>query len=233
VSTSTQPVLRGVKACVFDAYGTLFDVSSVAHGAQDALGERWHALSDLWRTKQLQYSWLRSLTDQHADFWQITGDALDFALATLHIQDKALRERLLHMYLAIKPFAEVAETLTQLKQAGEKLAILSNGTPVMLQAAVKNAGLEGIFDAVLSVEDVGVFKPHPLVYQLATDRLGIRREEICFLSSNGWDAYSAKAYGFQVVWCNRFNQPPEHLPSPPDAQIRTLDDLPALIARSA
>lgn len=225
----TQPVLTGIKACVFDAYGTLFDVSSVAHGAQDALGERWHALSDLWRTKQLQYTWLRSLTDQHADFWQITGDALDFALATLHIQDKALRERLLHLYLSIKPFPEVTGTLTQLRQAGERLALLSNGTPVMLQAAVRNAGLSDVFDAVLSVEEVGVFKPHPLVYQLATDRLRVSNEEICFLSSNGWDAYSAKAYGFQVVWCNRFNQAPEYLPSPPDAQIRSLAELPALL----
>jgi len=222
-----KPVkLSGIKACVFDAYGTLFDVSSVARGAKDALGEQWEALSDLWRTKQLQYTWLRGLGGHHADFWQVTGDALDFAMAALEITDPDLRVRLMNLYLSLIAYPEVPPVLRRLKDAGMRLAILSNGTPTMLASAVSNAGLAGLFDAVLSVEEVGVFKPHPSVYGLAVKRLDITADRACFLSSNSWDAYSAKAFGYQVLWCNRFSQVREHIPAQPDGEIPDLSWLP-------
>lgn len=223
--------LEGVHACVFDAYGTLFDVGSVARGAQDVLGDRWQALSDLWRTKQLQYTWLRGLGGHHADFWQVTGDALDFAMATLGIEDDGLRARLMDLYLSIAAYPEVPAMLAELKARGVKLAILSNGTPQMLAAAVANSRIADYFDAVLSVEEVGVFKPHPSVYGLAPKRLGLANEQICFLSSNGWDAFAAKAFGFRVLWCNRFCQMPERLPGTPDGEITDLSMLPARVAR--
>ena len=225
----TPPKLTDVKACVFDAYGTLFDFNSAARGAEDALGENWRALSDLWRTKQLQYTWLRGLSGRHADFWQVTGDALDYAMGSLKMDDPALRQRLMNLYLGLAAFPEVPATLRRLKDAGMKTAILSNGTPTMLAAAVANARLEGMFDAVLSVEAVGVYKPHPSVYRLAMERLELAAEEICFLSSNGWDAYSAKAVGFRVLWCNRFAQVPERIPAQPDGEIIDLSLLPDLV----
>ena len=218
--------LTGIEACVFDAYGTLFDVSSVARGAQDELGASWQALSDLWRMKQLQYTWLRGLSGKHADFWQVTGDALDFAMTTAGIADNGLRNRLMDLYLRISAYPEVKETLCRLKACGFKLAILSNGTPAMLSSAVDNANLGGLFDAVLSVEEVGVFKPHSSVYQLAADRLAVAPKQICFISSNGWDAFSAKAFGFHVLWCNRFAQVPERIPDLPDGEILDLSELP-------
>ncbi len=217
--------LKGIRACVFDAYGTLFDVSSASRSAKDALGDRWQALSDLWRSKQLQYTWLRGLGGHHADFWQVTGDALDFSLETLKIDDPALRERLMNLYLGLSAYPEVAQVLRRLKDAGMRLAILSNGTPRMLESAVSNAGLSGLFDAVLSVEDVGVYKPHPSVYGLAVKRLEVKTDQVCFLSSNGWDAFSAKAFGLHVLWCNRFAQAPERIPAQPDAEITDLGGL--------
>lgn len=225
-----KPVkLNGIKACVFDAYGTLFDVSSVARGAQDALGDGWQALSDLWRTKQLQYTWLRGLGGRHADFWQVTGDALDFAMHTLRLDNPALRERLMNLYLSLSAYPEVPQVLRRLKDGGMRLAILSNGTPAMLASAVANAGLDGLFDAVLSVEEVGVYKPHPSVYRLGAERLGIALGDACFLSSNSWDAYSAKAVGYRVLWCNRFAQVPERIPAEPDGEIPDLSELPGLV----
>ena len=222
--------LTGIEACVFDAYGTLFDISSVARGAQDELGASWQALSDLWRMKQLQYTWLRGLSGNHADFWQVTGDALDFAMTSIGIADNGLRNRLMDLYLRISAYPEVKETLCRLKASGVKLAILSNGTPAMLSSAVNNANLGGLFDAVLSVEEVGVFKPHSSVYQLAVDRLAVAPKQICFISSNGWDAFSAKAFGFHVLWCNRFAQVPERIPDEPDGEILDLSELPNWLA---
>jgi 2-haloacid dehalogenase len=180
----------------------------------------------LWRMKQLQYTWLRGLAGNHADFWQVTGDALDFAMKTLGIANNDLRKRLMELYLSISAYPEVADTLRRLKTSGIKLSILSNGTPKMLVSAVDNSKLSGLFDAVLSVEEVGVFKPHPSVYQLAVDRMGVAPEHICFLSSNGWDAFSAKAFGFHVLWCNRFAQAPERIPAMPDGEIHDLSELP-------
>jgi 2-haloacid dehalogenase len=221
--------LRGTEACVFDAYGTLFDVDSAARTVRDSLGEDWLRLAELWRAKQLQYTWLRGLAGHHADFWQVTGDALDFALAALRLENPELRERLMNLYLILSPYPEVRGSLTRLKAGGMKLAILSNGTPEMLAAAAANAGIADLLDAVLSVEDVKVYKPHPSVYALACKRLGVEASRICFVSSNGWDAYSGKAFGFRVVWCNRSGQIAERIPETPDAQITTLAELPEIV----
>ncbi|MGC2519654.1 MAG: haloacid dehalogenase type II [Burkholderiales bacterium] len=221
--------LAGIRACVFDAYGTLFDYASAAEQCRDALGENAGPLTLLWRRKQLEYTWLRTLQGAHADFWQVTGDALDFAMDALMIRDSTLRERLMNLYLTLSSFPEVAQMLARLKAAGLKTAILSNGTPAMLDAAVKNAGIGHLLDEILSVEEVRVFKTHPRVYQLAVDRLGVGRAEIAFQSSNGWDAYAASAFGMRVVWCNRYGQQPERLPGEPDFEIRSLAELPALV----
>jgi 2-haloacid dehalogenase len=221
--------LRGIEACVFDAYGTLFDVNSAARAAQHSLGEKWQPLAELWRAKQLQYTWLRSLAGRHADFWQVTGDALDFALATLRIEDASLRARLMDLYLILGAYPEAPDTLRRLKAGGMKLAILSNGSPAMIDAAAANAGIADLLDATLSVEHVKIYKPHPSVYQLACAKFNVPADRICFLSSNGWDAYSAKAFGFRVLWCNRFGQAPERIPEAPDAQIAALAEVPEIV----
>ncbi|MBI4206402.1 MAG: haloacid dehalogenase type II [Betaproteobacteria bacterium] len=221
--------LTGIRACVFDAYGTLFDVNSAAAQAKDSLAEKWQPLADLWRTKQLQYTWLRGLMGRHADFWQVTGDALDYAMASLKLEDPALRDRLMGLYLKLDAYPEVKGTLKRLKAGGFKLAILSNGAPKMLAAAAEHSNIADLMDAVLSVEEVKIFKPHPSVYGLATERLGLDRGQICFLSSNAWDAYAAKAFGFHVLWCNRFGQAPERIPEPPDGEIANLATLPEIL----
>jgi len=221
--------LHGIRACVFDAYGTLFDVAAAARTCSAELGEKSSALSSLWREKQLQYTWLRALQGRHADFWQVTGEALDFALETLQISGSGLRERLLSLYLTLDAFPEVRDTLARLKQAGMRTAILSNGSPHMLQAAVEGARIAHLVDAVLSVEEVGIYKPHPRVYQLAVERLGLEAGAIAFQSSNAWDAWAASAFGMRVVWCNRYDQRPEKLPGRPDREIRSLAELPALL----
>jgi 2-haloacid dehalogenase len=220
-----------VQACVFDAYGTLFDFASAAARCADVLGDKATAVTTLWRDKQLQYTWLRSLQNRHADFWQVTGDALDFTLETLGIADPAVRDRLMNLYRTLDCFPEVPDVLTRLKKAGFATAILSNGAPAMLADAVAGAKLESLLDHVVSVEDVGVFKPHPLVYQRAVDRLGTPASAISFQSSNAWDAYAASAFGMRVVWCNRYGQRRERLPGAPDHEIRTLAELPALLTR--
>jgi 2-haloacid dehalogenase len=221
--------LQNIKACVFDAYGTLFDVNAAARAEQTALGDKWLEIAEIWRLKQLQYTWLRSLQKRHGDFWQVTGEALDFALASVGMEDPALRERLMNLYLTLSAYPEVKATLEQLKSGGIKCAILSNGTPKMLAAAADNAGITTLLDGIYSIEDVGIYKPDPATYQIAVDRLGLAPGEISFQSSNGWDAHGAKVFGFNVIWCNRFNQADERLPGTPDGQIKTLDELPAIV----
>jgi 2-haloacid dehalogenase len=223
-------LLEGIRACVFDAYGTLFDFSSAASECRDVLGEKAVALTTLWRDKQLQYTWLRSLERRHADFWQVTGDALDYSLDTLGVSAPGLRARLMNLYLTLRTFPEVKGVLERLKRAGLATAILSNGLPRMLSAAVEAAGLGSLLDAVISVEEVGVFKPDPRVYQRAVDCVGVPAETIAFQSSNAWDAYAASAFGMRVVWCNRYGQRPERLPGAPDRVVRSLDELPALVS---
>jgi len=221
--------LKNIHACVFDAYGTLFDVNAAAEGEREVLGDRWLPLAELWRSKQLQYTWLRGLSGKHADFWQLTGDALDFAMASLGLDDPRLRNRLMDLYMHLGAYPEVSGTLTRLKSSGVKLAILSNGTPGMLAAAADHAGIAQLLDTILSVEEVGVYKPHPSVYQLAVDGLDVKPEEICFISANGWDAFSARAFGLRVAWCNRFGQVAERIPEKPDVVIKTLSELPAIV----
>lgn len=221
--------LSDVRACVFDAYGTLFDFASAARNSRGLLGDKTELVTALWRDKQLQYTWLRASQGKHADFWQVTGDALDFTLDTLGITDARFRDQLMQLYLTLETFPEAPGALRKLSSSGMKLAILSNGSPKMLAPLVRAAKLEALFDCVLSVEDAGVYKPHPRVYQLAVDRLGIPASAISFQSSNAWDAYAASAFGMRVVWCNRYGQPRERLPGNPDHEIKSLSELPALL----
>lgn len=227
----TPTIIAPIDACVFDAYGTLFDVHAAAAQCRDQLGTRADSLSALWRQKQLEYTWLRSLMGAHADFAQVTAEALDYAMGQSGIDDGALRARLLDIYQRLAAFPEVPSTLRALRQAGFGTAILSNGSPDMLQAAVTHAGIGPLLDAVLSVEEVGIYKPHPSVYALAVERLGVAAPRICFLSSNGWDAAGAARFGFRVVWINRYRQPRERLPAAPEAEIADLAALPPLLRR--
>jgi len=215
-----------VRACIFDAYGTLFDFAAAAARCPGVPEASRAALSALWRDKQLQYTWLRSLQGAHADFWRVTGDALDFALDSLALADPALREQLMQLYLTLDAFPEVPGALAELKARGLRLAILSNGTPDMLDAVVAGAGLAGVFERLFSVESVGVFKTDPRVYRYALDELGLDKREVVFLSSNGWDAYAASAFGLPVVWVNRYGQRPERLPGAPDLTLPSLARLP-------
>ncbi|MDE3029629.1 MAG: haloacid dehalogenase type II, partial [Paracoccaceae bacterium] len=179
--------------------------------------------------KQLQYTWLRSLQGDYADFWQVTGEALDFTLDSLGLATPARRAALMDLYRTLPPFPEVADMLRSLRAAGIKTAILSNGTPDMLSDAISAGGLAELFDKVLSADTVGRFKTDPAVYQHALDELALPAQAISFQSSNGWDAYGASAFGMRVVWCNRYGQQPERLPGRPDAEVRTLADLPEII----
>jgi len=219
----------GVEACVFDAYGTLFDVHSAVARHRARLGEQADAVSELWRAKQLQYTWLRSLMSRHADFWQVTGDALDYALDSHGVDNAALRDDLMQAYLSLSCYSEVPEVLRRLRAAGLRTAILSNGSPEMLTAAVASAGLRSLIDLTLSIEEVGIYKPDPRVYELAGTHLGLRPEQMSFQSSNAWDAVGAAAFGFQVAWVNRFGQRRERLEAEPQAELRTLSELPALV----
>ncbi len=225
----TSPTLQGISACVFDAYGTLFDVNAAVARCRDQIGPQADRLAELWRSKQLQYSWLRSLMHRYVDFWQLTGQALDFAMAAVGIQDPVLRARLMDLYKALDAYDDAAACLRTLKMAGMRTAILSNGNKAMLASAVESARLESLLDAVLSVEEVGIYKPHSSVYRLVNDRLGLATPSICFVSSNGWDAHAAADYGFQVAWVNRTRQPRDTLPGTLAAEIDSLAALPALL----
>ena len=224
-----HPRFGDISVCVFDAYGTLFDYNTAAGRHSAVLGEKAAPLADLWRLKQLQYTWLRSLMGRYTGFWQVTGEALDFAMGELGIEDAALRANLMEAYLTLDAYPEVQETLVTLRAHGLRTAILSNGESGMLDAAVEAAGIADNLDAVLSVEEVGIYKPHPSVYRLVVDRLGVEGANVSFQSSNAWDANGAAAFGFRVAWCNRFGQGQERVPEAPDAEIATLAELPALL----
>lgn len=226
--------LCDIKACVFDAYGTLFDVNSAVASHRSRLGEHADAVSATWRGKQLEYTWLRSLMGRHANFWEVTAQALAFALerhgiAVDNSAPPGLHDALMQSYLQLSPYPEVAASLQVLNQRGFRLAILSNGTPAMLEAAVVNADLAATFEAVMSVEEVGIYKPDRRVYRLAVEQLGLPREQILFLSSNAWDVAGAASFGFPVVWVNRFGQPRERLPGRPVEQLTELSGLPGLL----
>lgn len=217
--------LNNIQACVFDAYGTLFDFHSAVGVHRARLGEIADRFSALWRTKQLEYTWLRSLMRAHADFRQVTQDALDYTLDTFQINDDDLRRDLMEAYLHLECYPDVMPAVEQLKRVGLQIAILSNGSPMMLDAAVKSARLENLIDRVLSVEEVGIYKPDPRVYQLAVDRLGVRANAISFQSSNAWDAVGAANAGLRVAWINRFGQRRERLPFAPDVELASLTEL--------
>lgn len=224
-----KDAFRGIRACVFDAYGTLFDVHSAVGRHRGRFDENADKVSMMWRTKQLEYTWLRSLMGHYVDFWQVTGDALDYALEASDVDaSNGLRDDLMNAYLGLECYPEVVDVLIELKGMGMKRAILSNGSPRMLQAAVTSAGLDELIDEVLSVDPLQIFKPHPSVYQLAVDELGVGAEQVSFQSSNAWDAAGASAFGFKVAWVNRFGQARERLPGSADAELATLSELPAL-----
>jgi len=230
---SPPPEFQNIRACVFDAYGTLFDIRPVMDAGRRRLGEKADAVSVLWRTKQLEYTWLRSLMRCHADFRQVTEDALDYALDSYGIKDRDLRCNLLEAYLHLNCYPDVPETLRSLKRAGLPMVILSNGTPAMLNAVVENSGLSGLIDVILSADDAGVFKPDPRVYQLAVNRLGVPANTISFQSSNSWDAVGAAGFGFRVAWINRFSQQTEKLPFLPDIELTSLSSLPEVLGLPA
>ena len=223
-----QNTLTGITACVFDAYGTLFDVHSAVRPYSNQIKES-EAVSALWRAKQLEYTWLRSLMGRYVDFWQVTADALDFALETYGISDTVIRQDLLQAYMTLSCYSEVPDVLDRLKRKGIRCAILSNGSPQMLSSAVKNSGLSEFFDAVISVDMIGQYKPDPRVYRLAVDELKVEKSKIAFQSSNAWDAAGANAYGFNVVWVNRFKQNHERLNTSVDIELTDLEKLPELL----
>ncbi|MHA3916297.1 haloacid dehalogenase type II [Halovulum sp. GXIMD14793] len=223
-----------VKLCVFDAYGTLFDVAAAARALSERPGREgfaavWQAVAETWRQKQLQYTWLRAVTDAHTDFWTVTQDGLDFALeAHGQASDAELRADLLDLYWTLAAYPEIPGMLASLKQAGFATAILSNGAPDMLNGAVDSAGIGADLDAVLSVEEVGIFKPHRKVYDMVGARFGCAPDEVLFVSSNGWDAAAAAGYGFQTVWVNRKAEPLDRLPWTPQTTLPDLSGIPAL-----
>ena len=225
----THPDFSKTKVCAFDAYGTLFDVHSAAAQAGDALGEKKDAVSALWRQKQLEYTWLRSLMGRYADFWQVTGEGLDFALKANGIDDPAIQERLMQLYLTLKAYPDVKPMMTELHAAGLKTAILSNGEPKMLASAVESAGLGDDLDAVLSVDELQIYKPDRRVYQMTCDVFGVTADEVCFVSTNSWDARAAADFGYKVAWMNRFNVEPDRLPGEFSAVMTGLEDLPPLL----
>ena len=223
-----------ITTCVFDAYGTLFDVAAAAREAAKepafaAIAETWPQLAEHWRLKQLQYSWLRAVTGAHCDFWQVTQEGLDWALEKMDVAgDPALRERLLALYWELQAYPEVPDMLRALKDGGLNTAILSNGSPEMLNGAVKSAGIGEVLDVSLSVESVGIFKPDSSVYDLVGQHFGCAKEEVLFVSSNGWDAAAATGYGFDTAWVNRGGDPVDRLPWKPAHQLQDLTGIPAL-----
>jgi 2-haloacid dehalogenase len=223
-----------ITTCIFDAYGTLFDVASAARVAEaepgrEDLARCWKELAEDWRLKQLQYTWLRAVTGEYTSFWNVTCDGLDWALERHGLSgDPELRERLLALYRELAAYPEVPEMLATLKARGKDCAILSNGNPDMLDRAVQSAGIETFLDAVLSVETVGIFKPASVVYDLVEKRFGCARDEVLFVSSNGWDAACASGYGFTTAWVNRADLPVDRMPHRPKHILKDLSTIPEL-----
>lgn len=224
-----------ITTCIFDAYGTLFDVTAAAREAaaepgREAFAKVWPKLANDWRLKQLQYTWLRAVADAHTDFWEVTQNGLDWALEASNLTDPDLRERLLALYWQLSAYPEVPMMLSRLKKAGLNTAILSNGSPEMLDGAVESAGLTDVLDEVLSVQSVGVFKPHKNVYDMVGRRFDCTADQVLFVSSNGWDAAAAAGYGFQTVWVNRAGEPMDRLPWTPTNLRTDLASIPELAA---
>ena len=220
--------MKNIKAIIFDAYGTLFDVNSAAEKCKDKIGDKWESFANFWRTTQLEYTWLRSLMDRHKDFWQITEDSLDKSMKAFDI-DPSMRNELLNSYRVLSPFKEVPETLKTLKKKKLKLAILSNGTPSLLDELVKSNHLDNLFDDIFSIEQVGVYKPSSRVYDMPVKKYNISKSEVAFLSANTWDVSGGGNYGYQSIWVNRNNNIFDNLDFKPKYQITDLNELIQLI----
>ena len=216
--------MKNIKAIIFDAYGTLFDVNSAAEKCKDKIGEKWEPFSNFWRTTQLEYTWLRSLMGRHKDFWQITEDSLDKSMKVFKIKP-SMRDELLNLYKVLSTFKEVHETLKKLKEKKFKLAILSNGTPSLLKELVKSNNLENLFDDIFSIEEVGVYKPNSEVYDMPIKKYKIKKNEVVFLSSNTWDVSGGGNYGYQTIWVNRNNNIFDKLDYKPNFEIKDLSGL--------
>ena len=222
--------LEGVRACVFDAYGTLFDVHGPMRKLTAEIGPKADDISKLWRQKQLEYTWLRSLMGVHADFWHVTSDALDFALEAYEVSEPGLKDEIMALYLKLEAYPDVTEALQAVKARSQRTAILSNGSPSMLDTAVRSAGLEKLFDLVISAEEVGIYKPSRRVYRLAMQKLQFHdAPSICLVSANSWDAQAAAQFGFQAVRLNRSGMNGDRIPGTPSAVIESLSELAALI----
>ena len=220
--------MKNIKAIIFDAYGTLFDVNSAAEKCKDKIGDKWEPFANFWRTTQLEYTWLRSLMKRHKDFWQITEESLDKSMMAFNINPK-MKNELLNLYKVLSPFQEVPETLKSLKEKNFKLAILSNGTPSLLNDLVKSNNLNNLFDDLFSIEEVKIYKPHPKVYDLPIEKYKIKKNEVVFLSANTWDVSGAGNYGYQSIWVNRNNNIFDNLDYKPNNQIKNLSELINLI----
>ena len=220
--------MKNVKAIIFDAYGTLFDVNSAAEKCKDKIGDKWESFANFWRTTQLEYTWLRSLMKRHKDFWQITEDSLDKSMKTFSI-DPSMKNELMNLYKVLSPFKEVPETLKKLKRRNFKLAILSNGTPSLLNDLVKSNNLDKLFDDIFSIEEVGIYKPDSRVYDLPIKKYKIKNSEVMFLSANTWDVSGGGNYGYQSIWVNRNNNIFDNLDFNPSNQIKDLTELVNLI----
>ena len=216
--------MKNIKAIIFDAYGTLFDVNSAAEKCKDKIGDKWEGFANFWRTTQLEYTWLRSLMKRHKDFWQITEDSLDKSMKTFNI-DSSMRNELLNLYKTLSPFKEVPETLKKLKERNLRLAILSNGTPSLLTQLVKNNNIDNLFDDLFSIEEVGVYKPDAKVYDLPIKKYKIEKSQVAFLSANTWDVSGGGNYGYQSIWVNRNNNIFDNLDYKPINQIKNLSEL--------
>ena len=220
--------MKNIKAIIFDAYGTLFDVNSAAEKYKDKIGDKWESFANYWRTTQLEYTWLRSLMSRHKDFWQVTKDSLDKSMEAFKI-DSSMREDLLDLYKILSTFPEVKEVLSKLKEKNYKLAILSNGTPTLLNELVKSNNLEGIFDEIFSIEEVGIYKPSSKVYDIPIQKYKIKKDEVIFLSANTWDVSGGGNYGYKSVWVNRNNNVFDSLDYIPQYQVNNLGELLDLI----
>ena len=220
--------MKNIKAIIFDAYGTLFDVNSAAEKCKDKIGAKWEGFSNFWRTTQLEYTWLRSLMGRHKDFWQITEDSLDKSMKTFNI-DASMKNELLNLYKVLSPFKEVPETLKKLKEKNFKLAILSNGTPSLLARLVKSNNLDNLFDDLFSIEEVGIYKPDSKVYDLPIKKYKIEKSQVAFLSANTWDVSGGGNYGYQSIWVNRNNKIFDILDYKPINQVKNLSELINLI----
>jgi len=216
--------MKNIKAIIFDAYGTLFDVNSAAKKCKGKIGDKWEGFANYWRTTQLEYTWLRSLMNRHKDFWQVTEDSLDKSMQAFKI-DSSMRNELLDLYKVLSTFPEVKEVLNKLKEKNYKLAILSNGTPFLLNELVKSNNLDNIFDNIFSIEEVKTYKPDPKVYNIPIKKYQIQKNEVAYLSANTWDVSAGGNYGFNPVWINRNNNIFDNLDFKPDYEIKNLKDI--------